>query len=198
LLSVLLRPILPAGERHLVSAVVALAAADAVQLELGVTLSVKWPNDLLAPDGRKVAGVLAEADVVGNPGVAPPIVVGIGLNVNWPVVDSDLPAELVGTATSLCQLVGRPVNRLVLVDSLLRALEPRVEALASPVGRRGQAADLRDRCSTIGAQVGIELDGEHLIGTATDVTRQGHLQVDVGGAIRTVVAGDVVHLRFRS
>ena len=31
----------------------------------GLELGIKWPNDLLAPDGRKVAGVLAEADLAG-------------------------------------------------------------------------------------------------------------------------------------
>jgi BirA family transcriptional regulator, biotin operon repressor / biotin---[acetyl-CoA-carboxylase] ligase len=197
LLSVLLRPNLPAGDRHLASAVVALAAADAVQAELGVTLSIKWPNDLLARDGRKVAGVLAEADVASGPATAP-IVVGIGLNVNWPVVDNDLPEELVGRATSLCQQLGRPVDRLELADAVLEALEPRVEALDSPLGRSEQAADLRRLCSTIGTEVSVELAGEHLVGKATDVTAEGHLQVEVAGAIRTVVAGDVVHLRSRS
>jgi BirA family biotin operon repressor/biotin-[acetyl-CoA-carboxylase] ligase len=197
LLSVLLRPDLPIGDRHLACAVVALAAADAVRQELSIVLSVKWPNDLLAPDGRKVAGVLAESDVARS-GVEPaPIVVGIGLNVNWPAVDADLPSDLAGMATSLCQQLGRPVNRRPLVDGLLEALEPRAKALASPAGRREQAADLRNRCSTIGAEVQVELDGEDVFGTATDITFEGHLLVDSDGVTRTVVAGDVVHVRRR-
>ncbi len=69
-------------ERHLASAVVALAAAEAAESVAHVRLGIKWPNDLLGADGRKVAGVLAEADLaVGDPtgrdGVAA-IVVGIG------------------------------------------------------------------------------------------------------------------------
>ena len=41
----------------------------------GVRASLKWPNDLLAGDGRKLAGILAEST-----GTA--VVVGVGLNVS--------------------------------------------------------------------------------------------------------------------
>ena len=66
-MSVLLRPDLPAGHRQLAAAVVALAATDAVTAVAGLEVGIKWPNDLLAPDGRKLAGVLAETDVAGRP-----------------------------------------------------------------------------------------------------------------------------------
>ena len=63
LMSVLLRPELRPDQRHLAGSALCLAAGDAVERVAGVDLVVKWPNDLLAADGRKVAGVLAEADV---------------------------------------------------------------------------------------------------------------------------------------
>ena len=69
LVSVLLRPDLGPGQRHLVSAVVALAAAGGRAADVaGVRPGIKWPNDLLAADGGKLAGVLAEADAAGPPG----------------------------------------------------------------------------------------------------------------------------------
>jgi quercetin dioxygenase-like cupin family protein len=37
--------------------------------------------------------------------------------------------------------------------------------------------------------------GDRFEGTATDLTPEGHLVVDVGGVSRIVVAGDVVHVR---
>ena len=204
LMSVLLRPRLPAGQRHLASAVVTLAAADAVA-ELGLGLGVKWPNDLLAPDGRKLAGVLAEADLGPGPaapgeragGEPPaPIVVGIGINANWPVTDRDLPAELVGSATSLRQQLERPVDRARLLESLLRSLGPRVADLDAPPGRKRQADDLRAACTTIGTTVRVDLaDGASFEGVATDVTPEGHLVVATGDRSRTVVAGDVIHVR---
>lgn len=196
LVSVLLRPDLPPRYRYLAAAVVALAAVDAIAAETGMVPGIKWPNDLLGSDGRKLAGVLAEADLTGSPADGhPPIVVGIGINVAWPVADDDLPDELVGAATSLMQEAGRAVDRTALLHALLAAMEPRVAALATREGRLAQASALRRRCVTIGAKVRVELTGESFDGVATDVTDEGHLVVDTGDGSRTVVAGDVIHLR---
>jgi BirA family biotin operon repressor/biotin-[acetyl-CoA-carboxylase] ligase len=197
LLSVLLRPDLPAEQRHLASAVVALAAADAAETVAGLELAVKWPNDLLGSGGGKVAGVLAEADLAepGGSDARAPIVVGIGINVNWPSSDGDLPLELVGSATSLYLLTGGPVDRSALFEALLAALEPRVAGLGTVSGRAAQAADFRTRCATLGTPVRVELVGGRFEGIARDVTPEGHLVVEVGGERRTVIAGDVVHLR---
>ena len=41
----------------------------------------------------------------------------------------------------------------------------------------------------------VELADGRFEGVATDVTPEGHLVVEVGGTDRTVVAGDVVHVR---
>ncbi len=199
LASVLLRPGLPPERGQLAASVVAVAAAEAVGDVAGGEVGIKWPNDLLAADGRKVAGVLAEADVAAAspaPGLNPAIVVGIGINVNWPETDTDLGPELVGSATSLCQQAGHRVDSPALLDALLAYLEPRVADLGTEAGQARQAADLLARCTTVGTRVRVELAGETLEGTATGITPDGHLTVDVGGRPRTVVAGDVVHLRL--
>jgi BirA family biotin operon repressor/biotin-[acetyl-CoA-carboxylase] ligase len=202
LVSVLLRPDLPAPFRHLAPAVVALAAVEAAENVAGLALGIKWPNDLLGSDGRKVAGVLAEGDLAGweggrgsAVGESPAVVVGIGFNVNWPAEDGDLPDDLVGTATSLRQQAGHPVDRWEILDALLTALEPRLSDLGTVSGRARQAEDLRRRCTTLGTPVRIELAGSGFEGIAVDVTAEGHLVVDSGGEFRTVVAGDVVHVR---
>jgi BirA family biotin operon repressor/biotin-[acetyl-CoA-carboxylase] ligase len=219
LLSVLLRPALDLGQRHLATTAVALAALDAISGSVvtggggpGVTgasastggsgwlpelaLGIKWPNDLVAADGRKVAGVLAEADLApAAPGSPEPVVVGIGINVNWPATDEDLPREMRGAAASLRQLGGVEVDREALLDALLAALGLRVAALSSVSGREQLARDLRSGCTTLGETVRVDLAGESFVGTASSVTDHGHLVVDVHGTQRTVVAGDVVHLR---
>lgn len=203
LLSVLLRPPLHPDERHLAAGALALAAADAVEAAAGVTLALKWPNDLLGPDGRKVAGILAEADTPGaraggdhrDEVLRPAVVTGIGLNVNWPCSDDDLPPDLTGTAGSLRQLAGAPVDRSSLLEALLEALEPRVEDLGTAAGRARQSSAMRTRCSTVGTDVRVELADEVFEGRAVDLTPEGHLVVETGDQRRTVLAGDVVHLR---
>ncbi|MEI7860225.1 MAG: biotin--[acetyl-CoA-carboxylase] ligase [Acidimicrobiales bacterium] len=206
LLSVLLRPSVPADERHLVTAAVALAATDAIAAQGWTTIDtsgpeplrigIKWPNDLVAPDGRKLAGVLAEADLSsGSAEMPPPVVVGIGINLNWPASDDDLPPELRGAATSLRQLTGSPVDRDVLLEGFLDRLEVRVVALDMADGRASLADALRSGCTTLGTRVRVELPDGSFEGTATGITPEGHLVVDVDGERRTVVAGDVVHVR---
>ena len=214
LVSVLLRPDLRPEQRHLAATAVALAAVDAITVSGaprravggpgaaggthpgGSVVGIKWPNDLVAPDGRKLAGVLAEADLASvTPGSAPPVVVGIGINVNWPATDADLPPELRGVACSLRELAGGEVDREALLVALLDALVPRVTALATSAGRVRLADDLRAGCTTLGTTVRVDLADGSFVGTATSVTDDGHLEVDVDGTPRRVVAGDVVHVR---
>src|SRR5689334_25409181 len=73
--SFLLRPDVPAARRGWLPLLTGVALAEAVGEVTGVRASLKWPNDLLAVDGRKLAGILAEST-----GTA--VVVGVGLNVN--------------------------------------------------------------------------------------------------------------------
>jgi BirA family biotin operon repressor/biotin-[acetyl-CoA-carboxylase] ligase len=122
-------------------------------------------------------------------------VVGIGINVNWPATDADLPTELQGVACSLRELAGGVVDREALLAALLDALVPRVTALATSAGRVRLADDLRAGCTTLGTTVRVDLADGSFVGTATSVTDDGHLEVDVDGTLRRVVAGDVVHVR---
>ncbi len=79
---------------------------------------------------------------------------------------------------------------------LLAFLEPRVADLSDAGGRARQATELADRCVTLGRSVRVALSGGGEIGgVAVGISAEGHLVVDVAGARREVVAGDVVHVR---
>ena len=106
-----------------------IAAALAVADVAGPAAAIKWPNDVLL-DGRKLAGILAEARP--QEGWA---VLGIGVNVA--VREDDLPAELRGRAASLGL---EPGAIEPLLGELLRALERR---LSQP--EPATLADLRAR-----------------------------------------------------
>lgn len=190
LVSVLLRPDLALERLHLLTSVVAMAAADACRSEAGVTAGLKWPNDLVV-GGRKLGGILAEACLEGPRARA--VVVGLGLNVNWG--ESMVDTDLVGRAVALDQLAGHQVDRARLLVAVLFGLEDRYGALGERGGQMAQAAEYRRRCTTLGRVVRVELPGESFTGTAADLTEDGHLLVDVGVCLRTVTAGDVVHLQ---
>jgi BirA family biotin operon repressor/biotin-[acetyl-CoA-carboxylase] ligase len=197
LVSVLLRPQVPVEQLHLCTVAMALATRTVAGTAAGVEAVLKWPNDVLVGE-RKLAGILAEA----IPGA---VVVGMGLNVAWPPPDGEsgadtVPAEL-AQATSLWReslLWGpgaRPGPQEVL-DLLLVDLDARLDDLDSADGRRRLASEYRRVCATLGRDVTVSLPGnETVTGSVLDITPEGHLLIDVGACIRTITAGDVVHLR---
>jgi BirA family biotin operon repressor/biotin-[acetyl-CoA-carboxylase] ligase len=204
LVSVLLRPSLAVDELHLCTVAVALAAAAACERGAGVVSDLKWPNDLMVR-GRKLGGILAEA----LPAVAHmqnAVVVGLGLNVGWPPTDgaanttpdgtSAAPPTVFATpATSLGRETGITLEPLAILGLMLEELEGRLVDLADGEGRRRLTSEYRRRSVTVGRTVRVSLPDEVFTGTATDITAEGHLIVDVGTCFRTVAAGDVVHLR---
>lgn len=199
LCSMLFRPALRLERWHLVSALVALAARDACGDAAGVDVSCKWPNDLQSGD-RKVAGVLAEVVVPPGGDTAPALVVGIGINCNWPAdwpsPDDPDARELAVRATSLNRVAGRPIDRDAVADRLLDRVTQRYAALCdSPPGEVALSTEYRRNLATIGSRVRVELADESFTGTALDVDDGGRLLVDVGMCVRSVAAGDVVHLR---
>lgn len=186
LFSVLLRPDLPPSSLHLTTAAVALSTAAACADVSGVEPAIKWPNDLLVDD-RKLAGILAESNV-GEGGTGPAVVVGTGLNVNWPPV---LPAEIAHLATALNRESGTQIDRAALLVAILEKLDDYIDDW------KAVAHDYRRRCATPGRSVRVDLgDKGTLEGTAVGVTDEGLLKVrDHRGRTSLVAVGDVVHLR---
>jgi BirA family biotin operon repressor/biotin-[acetyl-CoA-carboxylase] ligase len=184
LVSVLLRHDLSRERLHLLTMAAGLALADAVRTVAGLPADLKWPNDLLV-GGRKLAGMLAEADV-GPDGTPRAVVVGVGLNVNW----DSVPDELAGIATACNLETGRAVGRGELLVAFLTGFEAR---LAQP---DQIARDYRRRLATLGRRVRVERADGDVVGRAVDVDHGGRLLVEVDvGCIVEVAVGDVVHLR---
>ncbi|MBK5223023.1 MAG: biotin--[acetyl-CoA-carboxylase] ligase [Acidimicrobiia bacterium] len=200
LCSTLLRPDLGIEALHLVTMAVGVAASDACESATGVRPRLKWPNDLLVGtdgDERKVAGILAESMVRGGDVVA--LVVGMGINVNWP---DQLPPELASIATALnhhtrCHhtSAGAAVDREGLLVAHLRGLEPLLDALATTEGRDALLDRYRELSATLGREVRVETSTGAIAGRAVDIDAEGHLLVDLAGQLVRVAAGDVVHLR---
>jgi BirA family biotin operon repressor/biotin-[acetyl-CoA-carboxylase] ligase len=92
-------------------------------------------------------------------------------------------------------LAGAPVDREELLHSLLSALDGRTADLVTIPGRDRLARGLLAACSTVGTQVRVDLADGSFEGTATGISPEGHLVVESDGRTRTVVAGDVVHVR---
>src|SRR3954447_3501975 len=184
--SFLLRPDVPAARRGWLPLLTGVALAEAVGEVSGVRASLKWPNDLLAGDGRKLAGILAEST-----GTA--VVLGVGLNV------STTADELPETGTSLARVTGGTVDRAPVLLAFLRAVERRCRswtaALGDPVAS-GLAQDYLGWSSTVGSDVAVSLpDGSTLEGTAQAVDWDGRLVVATPQGPVELASGDVRHVR---
>jgi len=163
LMSLVLREVTP-----LLTIAAGVAVADAV----GARTAIKWPNDVLL-DGRKVAGILAEARP--REGWA---VLGIGLNVA--LRPDDFPPELRDRAGTL----GRPPEDVpAVLAAILAALERR---LAQPAERLLDAWRARD---ALAGRV-VTWDGGR--GTADGIDEDGRLRISLdGGGTTTLDAGEV-------
>jgi BirA family transcriptional regulator, biotin operon repressor / biotin---[acetyl-CoA-carboxylase] ligase len=160
-----------------------------------VDAALKWPNDVLVPDGadrRKVCGILAQV-VPAAGGGAGVVVVGTGLNVDQE--RADLPVD---TATSWRLARGGAVlpedARATWLEDYLRRLARLLEDLAT--GPEAVRTAYRRQCLTLGQRVRVHLpDGSVEEGTARDVDPSGALVVEGPAGMRHHHAGDVVHLR---
>lgn len=172
-LSVLLRPRLPVRRLPLVSLALGVAVHDAVAHP---DVSIKWPNDLLDGRGRKLAGVLAEAETVA--GQVAFVVAGVGLNVS--AAPADLPAA------GCLAAIGAGTDRELLAVRLLVSVAARMtQAEQAP---SALLSAWRAACGMWGKQA--QIGGVR--GIVTGLTEDGGLEIrDDDGACRVVVAGDV-------
>jgi BirA family biotin operon repressor/biotin-[acetyl-CoA-carboxylase] ligase len=166
--SLLLRPALPLSALSLLPLLAGLALFEAVGLG-----GLKWPNDLLAPDGRKLAGVLLEAKAEGEE-VAYALL-GVGVNVAWAPEG----------AASLQEF--GPYSRREVLLAFLRRLEALLPLLEDP---EALLARYRQASYTLGRRVRVETPKGVVEGVAQEVLPDGSLLV---GGVR-VGAGEVALL----
>ncbi len=180
-LSVLLRPELPPTQVPLLC----LGAAERVAA-LHPDLRIKWPNDVLLPDGRKVSGILAEAEMEGQDRMS--VVLGVGVNLTSapPLATAGCMAELGGWRWT------REEVAVAVVEGVLDACR-RLEAGDAS----GLVADWSARCGMLGAQVRVSVGRGVVEGVATRVDETGTLWVDVEGSEQPVRAGDVDVVRWQ-
>jgi len=159
-------------------------AVQRVLAARGVAVRLKWPNDLLL-DGRKLAGILVEV----HAGAATTLVIGVGINVAFAAPRSGRPSAL-----PPANLVGdgsEPIDRNRLIAELALALERHLARFESDgFGAFVEAWNAADAY----ADRAVRLESPPapaVLGIARGVDDRGALLLEVGGARRRVIAGDV-------
>jgi len=184
-LTVLLRPRISPVEAPLLTMMAGLSTRAAIQAQTGLTVDLKWPNDLLL-DGKKIGGILTE--MYAEPALVRFVIVGIGINAN----QESFPAELTPLATSLRVRTGRVQSRMELLVRLLREFENDYNRFlregAASVTKRFEAVSSYAR----GKRVNVSNGTENYSGVTAGLSPEGLLRVErEGGNVITVIAGDV-------
>ncbi len=157
-------------------------------------LSLKWPNDVILDHG-KVAGILV--DVEGETEGPMTVVIGAGLNVEAtgfldtrPVDDGHLPAAALVDAPVADPGPGHGLSRNRIVAALIMSFHQMLLEFAR-TGFDGFAERWRHYDYLLGREVRLVAASGNECGTACGIAPDGSLLLDVDGAIRPVVSGDV-------
>ena len=160
-------PVWPIEAWSLIPLAAGMAARSAIGVLSGVTVGLRWPNDVVVGEG-KIGGLLAES----SSGV---VVVGCGINITWkaPIAGGAALYEVDPGPELARDLAAMWADRFL--D--LMALQP-----------DGWGIDeYRDACVTIGRSVSYAAGS----GTAVGVSSDGSLMVETGDGVIAVHSGEV-------
>ena len=184
--SLVLRPTLPPEALNLLPLYAAVAVAEAVEHETGLSVECKWPNDLLI-GGKKTAGILLEGSLKEE-GLEY-VVLGIGVNVN----QTSFPDDISPRATSLKAEAGRDIDRILLLREILKSLETHYAAIMKK-GFRNLIPLWLSRTTMLNKEISVTQDGTVISGIVKGLSPEGALILDAGGTEKTLFAGDVTIL----
>lgn len=183
--SVVLRPAIAPSAVPVFSMIASLALTDSMWAECAPA-GVKWPNDVLI-ERRKVAGTLVGYAMAGDRVEYVILGVGVNLNADRATLKTGLGAAAAAGATSLREVLGRPIDRNAFAGAFLNFLEkwddeyrthgplPVLQAWRERDALVGHLVDVHEsRCTFRARAVGVSNDGrlvvEDAVGWRRDVT----------------------------
>jgi BirA family biotin operon repressor/biotin-[acetyl-CoA-carboxylase] ligase len=176
---------------HLPSLTLAIGVGVIAALqELGIDgVSLKWPNDIVALDG-KLGGILTELQSRATQEVT--VVTGIGLNINLPEdaensIESDWARRVVDVSGVCEEIPGRAAIAAAIVNEL-HAVMRKFAAL----GFVGFVEAWAKHDWLKGREVIVELPDQQISGVAAGVDNDGALLVDTGKGKTRVVSGSII------
>lgn len=151
-------------------------------------ISLKWPNDIVALDG-KMGGILTEVQSGVSGGVT--IVTGIGLNVDLSgSTEIGMESEWAQRAVDINSIVAAVPRREVIAAGVINTLHGVMRKFAA-LGFVGFAEDWAGYDWLRGREITVELPDRQVSGTAVGVNPGGALLVDTGNEQIPVVSGSI-------
>jgi len=166
---------------------IGVSVIESLQLAGVDGVSLKWPNDIVALDG-KLGGILTE--VQSRPGDGVTVVVGLGLNVHMREQidlgeDSDWAHRAVDLHSMMDALPEREFLAAVIIEHLYASMV-KFEAQGFVSGDWQQHDWLLDR------EVTADMPDGPITGMAAGVDRDGALLVDTKNGQQRVISGSIL------
>lgn len=185
-LSLLLRPALQPSDATRLTVCAAVAVCETIEALSGREAQIKWVNDVFV-DGRKVCGILTEANIDCESGALHYVVIGIGVNTRVPA--GDFPAELRGIAGSAFGAADLPELRCRLAAGILDRLADYAADPFAPAIFEGY----RRRSLVLGREINILAPGQEPVpAVAVDLAEDFALLARLrDGTVRRLNSGEV-------
>ena len=184
MMSILLRPEFTPQYASMLTLVMGLSVAQAVR-ELGVEVSIKWPNDVVVSH-KKICGILTEMGL--QDGKIREVVIGLGINVNLGEIQDDLKDK----ATSLYLETGRTYDRNRLIGLVREKFESKYEKCVQTCDLSMRRDDYNMLLANKSQPVRVLDKFSPYEGVALEIDKDGALLVRVqSGEIRKVCSGEV-------
>ena len=167
LISVVIEPNIPAGNRFLLSKCVVLALYDLLTIYTD-DVSIKWPNDILVGK-QKIAGILIQNILKGNE--ITHSVIGVGLNVNQTKFKAYSPQ-----ANSLKLLLNKTFDVSKIKEEVLKCLAERIKQLRNKIDQQKEYLSALFLNNKVAA---FESEGQKFMGIIKGVSQSGKLQVQL-------------------
>lgn len=183
-MTLLLRPNLLPAQAPMLTLVMGLSVAEAIDNSFDIACQIKWPNDVIL-NHRKVCGVLTEMSA--GPNGVEYIIIGVGINCNT----TAFPPEISDKATSLAAESGRMIVREQVIADVLWHFEKNYQEfladrdLSRLTGAYNKILIHKDK------EVKVLEAGSEYTGIARGITPQGELLVDTKDEVKRIFAGEI-------
>jgi len=184
--SILLRPQLVQAALPQITLMAAVSLCETLRETTDLPVLIKWPNDLWIGE-KKVCGILTEMTSRG--GKTDAVILGVGLNVNMEEGSSS--AELREIVTSLSCEGGRILDRLLLLQRILNALDRDYRRFLQK-GFAPFRGRFEEYSLTLGKRIGVVVSGRRMEGEAVGIDREGLLKfLTEGGQVVRISSGEI-------
>ncbi|PEB52604.1 biotin--[acetyl-CoA-carboxylase] ligase [Bacillus pseudomycoides] len=185
-MSIILRPSIPVHHAPQLTLLAAVSVAQAIEKCTGVSVGIKWPNDILI-HGKKAVGILTELQA--DPDKINAVIMGIGINVNQR--QEHFADEIQQIATSLAIESGEPIVRAELMQQIFLQMEKLYQEYVKN-GFSVIKLLWESYAVSIGKEITARTLKQTIIGVAKGITEDGVLIVeDYQGHVHHIHSADI-------